>query len=156
MMAINIYDENGHILKVNLSASECSDYQNADSLKRQEKLDPSFLKNCLAALGPNQPGVTTPDPTDTGTDDAGPQDSLPTVPGLPGLPPLARGAKSQNAPGQPNVKQALSNLLKGGGGTNKPNANAPSVQRPSAPNTSQGSSSQSSNPSALLDYLLSP
>ena len=31
--AINIFDENGYMLKVNLFASECSDYQNADSLK---------------------------------------------------------------------------------------------------------------------------
>ena len=71
MQAINIYDENGHILKVNLSASECSDYQNADSLKRKEKQEPGFLSRCLAGLGPNQPGVTTADPSDTGVDDAG-------------------------------------------------------------------------------------
>ena len=50
----------GHILKVNLSASECSEYQNADSLKRKEKESPGFIERCLADLGPNQPGVTTP------------------------------------------------------------------------------------------------
>ena len=71
MMAINIFDENGHILKINLSASECSEYQNADSLRRKEQESPGFISRCLASLGPNQPGVTTPDPTDTGVDDPG-------------------------------------------------------------------------------------
>jgi virulence factor Mce-like protein len=64
-MAINIFDANNHILKVNLFASECSDYQNADSLKEQEKKSPGFTARCLSVLGPNQPGVTTPDPTKT-------------------------------------------------------------------------------------------
>ena len=71
MMAINIFDENGYILKVNLSASECSEYQNADSIKRKEKESPGFISRCLAGLGPNQPGVTTADPTDTGVEDPG-------------------------------------------------------------------------------------
>ena len=167
MQAINIYDENGHILKVNLSASECSDYQNADSVKRKEKQEPGFISNCLASLGPNQPGVTTPDPTDTGVDD----------PGAPS--PTARSkkakskskrdrdqARSKNAPGQPDLKKALEKLLKRGGGGNKPklpNVNVPSVplpnvKTPSVPNVTQGQGGQSTppDPQALLDYLLSP
>ena len=28
--------------------------------------DPSFYKDCAAILGPNQPSITTPDPTSTG------------------------------------------------------------------------------------------
>ena len=143
-MAINIFDENGHILKVNLSASECSDYQNADSVKRKEQQSPGFLSRCLAGLGPNQPGVTTADPTDTGVDD----------PGAPS-PPLrvqegedARSKKdkakdkSKNAPGQPDLKKALEKLLKGGGGGNKPtvpslpNVNVPNVPLPNVPTPS--------------------
>jgi virulence factor Mce-like protein len=164
MMAINIYDENGHILKVNLSASECSDYQNADSVKRKEKQEPGFIANCLASLGPNQPGVTTADPTDTGVDD----------PGAPS--PASKSTKkhkskrnrdqekSKNAPGQPDLKKALEKLLKGGGGGNKPsvpnvnlpNVTLPNVQTPSAPNVTQGAGGQSADPQALLDYLLKP
>jgi virulence factor Mce-like protein len=169
MMAINVYDENGHILKINLTASECSDYQNADSLRRKEKESPGFTARCLAALGPNQPGVTTPDPTDTGVDDPGHE------------PPAAsrnrskkskRGAsrqqkQSRNAPGQPDLKKALERLLGSGGGTNKPaapalpNVTLPSVPKtpsvPGAPNVSQGGAGdQSADPKALLDYLLSP
>jgi hypothetical protein len=65
-MAINIYDANTHILKVDLFTSKCSQYQNRDSLKEKMKQDPSFYSDCAAILGPNQPGITTPDPTYTG------------------------------------------------------------------------------------------
>src|SRR5215203_2429979 len=64
--AINIYDKNGYILKVNLFHSKCSDYQNLKTLKEEMAKDPSFYKDCAAILGPNQPGITTPDPTATG------------------------------------------------------------------------------------------
>jgi phospholipid/cholesterol/gamma-HCH transport system substrate-binding protein len=64
--AVNIYDKNGYMLKVNLFTSKCSDYQNLQSLKAKMASDPSFYKDCAAILGPNQPGITTPDPTSTG------------------------------------------------------------------------------------------
>ena len=173
-MAINIFDENGYILKVNLSASECSEYQNADSIKRKEKESPGFISRCLAALGPNQPGVTTADPTDTGVEDPG------------AAPPASKKKakskkkktkqekdreQSKNAPGQPDLKKALDKLLKQGGGGNTPNVppalpnvpSLPSVPLPNvpAPNVpgvtgGGGSGGQSVNPNDLLDYLLSP
>jgi ABC-type transporter Mla subunit MlaD len=62
-MAINIYDANTHILKVDLFASKCSDYQNLESLKAEMRKDPSFFSDCAAVLGPNLPGITQPDPT---------------------------------------------------------------------------------------------
>jgi virulence factor Mce-like protein len=64
--AINIYDKNGYMLKVNLFHSQCSDYQNPKTLKAKMAADPSFYKDCAAILGPNQPSITTPDPTATG------------------------------------------------------------------------------------------
>src|SRR5215210_7816244 len=64
--AINIYDKNGYILKVNLFHSKCSNYQNPKTLKEEMAEDPSFYKDCAAILGPNQPSITTPDPTATG------------------------------------------------------------------------------------------
>jgi ABC-type transporter Mla subunit MlaD len=64
--AINIYDKNGYILKVNLFHSKCSNYQNPQSLKEEMAKDPSFYDDCAAILGPNQPSITTPDPTSTG------------------------------------------------------------------------------------------
>ena len=65
-MAINTYDKNGYILKINLFTSKCSNYQNPKSLKEEMAKDPSFYKDCAAILGPNQPSITTPDPTSTG------------------------------------------------------------------------------------------
>jgi hypothetical protein len=64
--AINIYDKNGHILKVNLFHSKCSAYQNPKTLREQMAKDPTLYQECAAILGPNQPGITTPDPTSTG------------------------------------------------------------------------------------------
>jgi virulence factor Mce-like protein len=64
--AVNVYDKNGYMLKVNLFHSKCSDYQNLQSLKEEMAKDPGFYKDCAAILGPNQPGITQPDPTATG------------------------------------------------------------------------------------------
>jgi hypothetical protein len=51
---------------VNLFASECSDYQNVQSLKEKLKTHPGFYGRCAAILGPNQPGITQADPSYTG------------------------------------------------------------------------------------------
>jgi ABC-type transporter Mla subunit MlaD len=64
-LAINIFDANTHILKVDLFESQCSDYQNLESLKEEMKKDPQFFSECAAILGPNLPGITQPDPTAT-------------------------------------------------------------------------------------------
>jgi phospholipid/cholesterol/gamma-HCH transport system substrate-binding protein len=65
-MAINAFDSNGYMLKVNLFVSECSDYQNLQSLKEKLKTDPGFYSRCAAILGSHQPGITQPDPSYTG------------------------------------------------------------------------------------------
>jgi phospholipid/cholesterol/gamma-HCH transport system substrate-binding protein len=170
MMSINIYDENGHILKVNLSASECSEYQNADSLRRKEKESPGFISRCLAALGPNQPGVTTADPTDTGVDDPG-HEPPSSKKGKKNRKAKKTPAKSKNAPGQPDLKKELEKLLKRGGGGNTPSVPSPSlpnvqvpsvplpnVPTPNVPGVTQGGNSggQSVDPQNLLDYLFAP
>jgi len=164
MMAINVFDENGHILKVNLSATECSEFQNADSLRRKEKESPGFTKRCGAYLGPNQPGVTTPDPSDTGVDDPGPAGTLASAARAKDRkgarrPAARRQSQSRNSPAQPNLKQALERLLRGGApkaAPRLPNVTTPAAPAaPSAPNVSAGGG-RSSDPQALLDYLLSP
>jgi hypothetical protein len=65
-MAINTFDSNGYMLKVNLFLSECSDYQSLASLKEKLQQDPAFYQRCAAILGPHQPGITQPDPSYTG------------------------------------------------------------------------------------------
>jgi virulence factor Mce-like protein len=65
-MAINTFDSNGYMLKVNLFLSECSNYQSLATLKEKLKEDPAFYQRCAAILGPSQPGITQPDPSYTG------------------------------------------------------------------------------------------
>jgi virulence factor Mce-like protein len=57
--AINLFDSRGYTLKINALVNECSGYTNAESAKK----DPARTRRCNAWLGPNQPGVTTPDPS---------------------------------------------------------------------------------------------
>jgi virulence factor Mce-like protein len=172
-MAINIYDANGFILKINGFVSKCSDYQNPESLKKKLKEDPSFLKDCFAGLGPNQPGITTPDPTFTGarerrnpdhTETASSRkrdhdkgDDKPSTPSTPDVPNAPSGGQNPTdnlpAPGElppvpstPQVPQV---------------PGVPQVPLPHVPNTPQlpvptppALGDQESD--GLLDYLFGP
>ena len=55
----NAFDQLGHLSRVSLVQSKCAPLVNAEDYKRRE----AELKDCRAWLGPNQPGITTPDPT---------------------------------------------------------------------------------------------
>jgi virulence factor Mce-like protein len=107
--AINIYDKNGYILKVDLFHSKCSDYQNPKTLKAAMAKDPSFYKDCAAILGPNQPSITTPDPTSTGHQfaaDHGPSQQQSKAEKKPEQPsqPQRNAAPGPSAPDQVNNK----------------------------------------------------
>jgi virulence factor Mce-like protein len=58
-LAINIFDQRGYALKINLSAGECGGYTDAADVRA----DPEKYERCNQNLGPNQPGITTPDPS---------------------------------------------------------------------------------------------
>lgn len=62
-LAINIFDTRGYLLKVSALINECTSY--TDDEDAQE--DPERTARCNSWLGPNQPGVTTPDPTESGS-----------------------------------------------------------------------------------------
>jgi hypothetical protein len=66
-LAINVFDAHGYMLKANLFVSECSDYQNAETLAEKLEEDPDFYKRCASIVGPHQPGVLQPDPTKPAT-----------------------------------------------------------------------------------------
>ncbi|HWT92236.1 MAG TPA: MlaD family protein, partial [Solirubrobacteraceae bacterium] len=61
--ALNLFDSRGYTLKLNALINECSGYTNAETAKRT----PERTKKCNSWLGPNQPGVTTPDPSGPAT-----------------------------------------------------------------------------------------
>lgn len=62
-LSINVFDSHGYVLKANLFQNNCSDYQNADSLKKKMAADPKFYASCASRLGPSQQGILQPDPT---------------------------------------------------------------------------------------------
>ena len=57
-LAVNSYDEIGHLLRIVLFAGgPCAPYSASPTAQE--------IKECNSWLGPNQPGITSPDPTDT-------------------------------------------------------------------------------------------
>jgi hypothetical protein len=148
-LAINQFDSISHALRVMLVVgSECAAYANAEEAKHKERQE-----HCNSWLGPYQPGVNAPDPTEDGAPDdlsatrakenekrgAGDPEALPE-PGEPDpskpqivLPPGLQDVQNDGrraAQGQP----------------------APSV--PGAP-AQPGDSAQPA-PDQLLDFLLAP
>jgi virulence factor Mce-like protein len=58
-LAVNIFDQRGYALKLDVLADQCAGYTTADDARRDE----ARYRKCSQALGPNQPGITTPDPS---------------------------------------------------------------------------------------------
>jgi phospholipid/cholesterol/gamma-HCH transport system substrate-binding protein len=56
-LSTNPLDEVGHVLRLSVIVNECSPYQTNPS--------EATLEECNSFLGPTQPGVTTPDPTES-------------------------------------------------------------------------------------------
>jgi ABC-type transporter Mla subunit MlaD len=88
-LAINGFDQIGHVLRVFSVTNNCGNYVANPT--------PQQIHDCNAWLGPHQPGVNAPDPTGNG----GSSQSAP-VPGLPGLqssqPPLQPPGSNQPPP----------------------------------------------------------
>lgn len=158
-MAVNIYDANTHILKVDLFTSKCSDYQNRESLKQRMKTDPGFYSDCAAILGPNQPGITTPDPTYTGATDSKTPFSAKSskhraarrkAASRKVSTPKRNDAKTRKAAGEALRKQIEKTL-----GIDLPQL--PSAAPPALPSAGQSAPNVvAPNPQQLLDFLLGP
>jgi phospholipid/cholesterol/gamma-HCH transport system substrate-binding protein len=162
-MAINAFDSNGYMLKVNLFISECSDYQNLQSLKEKLKTDPQFYSRCAAILGPHQPGITQRDQSYTGAQlvkekhvkQAHPKKRAPDAPKAPVTPPSA----TDDPPTKKEIDKArreaekLHDQLEDTLGIDLPDLPAtPTV--PQLPTLPSGASSADAE--QLLDFLLAP
>jgi hypothetical protein len=87
-MSTNLYDQSVHILAVQaFEGGECAQYRDAESVKGPEHA--KLREDCQAKLGPNAPGVDTPDPT---ADDAPPRQIDYVVP------PAPEGRRKRSAP----------------------------------------------------------
>jgi ABC-type transporter Mla subunit MlaD len=161
-MAINIYDDHGYMLKANISHTECSNYQNADSLKAKMAEDPDFYKRCASILGPSQLGILQPDPTKpAGTakrTKRGSKHKRKRGDGKPADAPKADEAPRDNGVRPPiDLGQTIDDLLKG----KLPDLGSlPQVPGLDGVTGAVGGLSGTTDPraaqQALLDYLLSP
>jgi phospholipid/cholesterol/gamma-HCH transport system substrate-binding protein len=58
-MSLNGFDSTSHFLRVGLTVNKCSPFENRTLLSNPELKQ--FFEDCNQWLGPNQPGITTPD-----------------------------------------------------------------------------------------------
>jgi ABC-type transporter Mla subunit MlaD len=63
-LSINMLDEKSHILRASLTVTECSNWRNEPP---KTEADRELFEKCNAYLGPNQPGIFSPDPLDDGS-----------------------------------------------------------------------------------------
>lgn len=139
----NAFDQLGHLSRVSLIQSPCAALVNAEDYKARE----SSLKKCRAWLGPNQPGITGPDPTAEPGQTSGPPASgddsqaaarsgVTPDKGAPGGGAGSARGGSDAAPTEllPEVKQEIERIL----------------------DELESKSEKSPDPSQLLDFLLAP
>ena len=163
--AINLFDSRGYTLKLNVLPNDCSGFTNAASAKAH----PERTQRCNGWLGPNQPGVTTPDPTLTSTpararraagDDDEPARRRSARQGSDGDRPAGSGDPSPTQPSQPSAPgrqtpaapvpdvEGLLEALRGA----LPKTPAP--QQPQAPPTPAPAPAPDKAAEGLLDFLL--
>jgi phospholipid/cholesterol/gamma-HCH transport system substrate-binding protein len=127
-----IHDQNGHILKIGLFASSCSEYADAKRLKDHPELE----RKCASYLGPTQPGLNTEDVTrfdDSEKDKAAARPELPKLPsGAPSLPKLP-SAPVPPAPLEPAPAAPKLPGVGGGEGVRAPSAVPAAPTVPGAP-----------------------
>jgi ABC-type transporter Mla subunit MlaD len=155
-LSVNMFDGEAHMVRLGLQLDEdCSQFQNNPSQ--------AVIDKCNQWLGPDQPGITTPDPTAGGADAA-------RVLAQAGKPAKRRGERrgpgepeAGPVPGQRDISKpqvvlppAIQNLLDGlkPRDGKKPNPKVPQVpnlpQLPDAPQVSPDGAE------SLLDFLLGP
>jgi hypothetical protein len=170
-MAINAFDSNGYMLKVDLFHSECSDYQNLQSLKEKLKEDPAFYERCAAILGPHQPGITQPDPSYTGAQETHAEHKAPAAKqdrkqakarSAPAPKDAPRAKKQQTRDPKREVAEKIKKKLEQTLGIDLPDLPAtPALPRvpavpelPAAPSLPKAPSAADAQ--QLLDFLLAP
>jgi hypothetical protein len=155
-LSLNGYDQFGHILRLGLTLNKCSPYANKAPQTAAER---QLFRDCNQWLGPNQPGITTPDFTAStaaaarasqagkpakrigerrgaGQPDAGP---------LPGQPDISKPQVVL----PPQVKKLLDKL-------GAPQARAPGAGSPLGGLLGGSGDSGSRSDGQLLDFLLGP
>ena len=87
-LTINGFDEFGHMVRAAVFTDDCSPYMDAE----RAKAEPELVEQCASWLGPNQPGITTPDPSPPAPEPAAPAAAMKKA--------AARTARSDASAGQ--------------------------------------------------------
>jgi virulence factor Mce-like protein len=156
-LAINYYSQYGHILGVDAFFSKmCSPYATPASIAMALKAYGPSYRQCYAFLGPNQPAVTTTDPSNPGG----------AVPDPGGAPPGKKGVStsatkltaaevqsvantptSQLSGSEVNLKKSIGQLITGTGTSSGTQA---------ASSSGTGGTVSKTQAQTLLNYLLAP
>jgi phospholipid/cholesterol/gamma-HCH transport system substrate-binding protein len=150
-LALNPFDQLGHLLRVVLFVGPCSAWQTGPV----DASNKDLFEKCNSWLGPNQPGVTTPDPTDKNyaaivakTNKKGKNGKT-----LAGQPEATSPLPGQTDPSKPQVvlPPAVQQLLDS---LPKLPINTPTLNLPAAGGTPAVPDQRSAD--KLLDFLLAP
>jgi virulence factor Mce-like protein len=133
-LTTNPLDDVGHVLRLSVIVNQCSNYQTNP--------DDELYETCNQALGPTQPGVTTPDPTEGSAAAAAAERKAPA-------------SARRDAPSGAPTPRELQNLLPGLLAPPKPPA-LPNPAPPAKPPAPAPPSFDSRGAEGLLDFLLSP
>jgi len=105
-LSINMLDDTSHILRASLTLNDCSSFYNEPPKEGTPK-DRAYFDKCNAYLGPNQPGIYSPDPLDDGSNP-----NAARVRADSGKPASAPGEERQESqpeagpvPGQPDISR---------------------------------------------------
>jgi ABC-type transporter Mla subunit MlaD len=148
-LTVNQFDTIGHTLRILLVPDkDCSNYQSKPAPTR-----------CNSFLGPFQPGVTVPDPSNTDHFFASPVSPKPGATRTAGQPPATKPLPGQTdfSKPHPTLLPSLQGLLNSLTGNGTPTPATPNLPAASTPQTSN--LPQANDPGAAqqaLDYLLSP
>jgi ABC-type transporter Mla subunit MlaD len=151
-LAINEFDSVSHFLRVLLVVgSECAPYANAEQAKNKDRQE-----HCNSWLGPYQPGVNAPDPTEDGGADSVSETRAKKGEKQRGAgDPEARPDPGERDPSRPQVvlppglQDVQNDSRRAAGG----NAQSPAQGAPAAPS---GGDAPQPAPDQLLDFLLAP
>ncbi|MEO6859494.1 MAG: MlaD family protein [Solirubrobacteraceae bacterium] len=148
-LAINTYGPYGHVLAVDgFYSKQCSPYQSPASLALYLKQYGASQRNCYAWLGPNQPGVSTPDPSNPGA----------PIPDPGGAPPGQKGVATSASRLTASMVMANNKSAQpAAGSTSSPSSSSTTLAATTSSPTGIGSSSTTSGsaPQGTIGQIVS-
>ena len=150
-LSLNGYDDVSHILRISATASKCS---TLETKMGDEANDEEVYRDCNSWLGPDQPGITTPDPTENTPLAASFRRRNEQPASRRGERRAAGEPDAGPLPGQPDISKPQVTVPDLGGLLKLPDLLDP--QRPGRPGGPSDAPQSPEDVSELLDFLLGP